>query len=344
LLPDRASQGEYQKLIKEVETWLMTGPGAPPRAMVLVDSSQPHEPRIFLRGNPNRLGEPTPRQFLALANPGRKPFSLGSGRLELAREIVAPTNPLTARVLVNRVWQHLIGSPIVATPGDFGLRSDSPTHPDLLDELAVQFMADGWSIKRLQRAILTSATYGQASVDRADCVKIDPENRWLWKMNTRRHSFEVLRDALLVAAESLDQRLGGPSVQLLGDGIVPRRSMYAFIDRMDVSPLLTTFDFPNPTATSAQRDATTVTPQALFLMNSGFVAEIAARVTNRKDVTSASAVDGRVRRLFDLLFAREPTAAEQQSIAAYLGPEPRPESWTRLVHALLMTNEFLYVD
>jgi hypothetical protein len=279
-----------------------------------------------------------------VANSARKPFALGSGRLELAREIVASTNPLTARVLVNRVWQHLIGTPLVRTPGDFGLRSDPPTHPELLNELAQQFMADGWSIKRLQRAMVTSATYRQASVERADCAKIDAENRWLWKMNVRRHGFEALRDALLVAADSLDQRLGGPSAQLLVDGVVPRRSLYAFIDRMDVPALLTTFDFPNPTATSAQRDSTTVTPQALYLMNSSFVAEIAARVANRRDLAAEPTVDARLGRLFDLLFARSPTDEERQSIANYLGPDPRPEAWTRLAHALLMTNEFLFVD
>lgn len=344
LLPDRASQGEYQKLIKEVETWLMTGPGAPPRAMVLVDSTQPHDSRVFLRGNPNRLGDAAPRQFLAVANPARRPFAQGSGRLELAREIVAPSNPLTARVYVNRVWQHLIGSAIVRTPGDFGLRSEPPTHPELLDELAARFMADGWSTKRLQRAIVTSATYAQASVERPECAKVDPENRWLWKMNSRRLGFEALRDSLLVAADSLDARLGGPSLQLLGDGLTPRRTVYGFIDRMDVPSLLTTFDFPNPSATSSQRDATIVTPQALYLMNGPFVADVAARTTGRRDLQDLPTIDDKLTRLFQVLYAREPTDDERRALTTYLGPTPTADAWTRLAHALLMTNEFLYVD
>ena len=148
LLPDRPSQAKLQELRKALQKWLTEGPGAPARAMSLEDSPTPVEPRVFLRGNPNNLGERVPRRFLAvLSGPDRRPFRDGSGRLELARAIASRDNPLTARALVNRVWMHHFGTPIVATPGDFGLRSEPPTHPELLDHLAARFMADGWSIK-----------------------------------------------------------------------------------------------------------------------------------------------------------------------------------------------------
>ena len=160
LLPDRPSQATLKELRNSVEKWRATGPGAPPRAMALEDTPLPLEPRVFVRGNPNNLGEVVPRQFLGvLAGPERRPFTAGSGRLELARAIADPGNPLTSRVLVNRVWMHHFGSPLAGTPGDFGLRSDPPTHPELLDHLASSFVKDGWSIKRLHRRIMLSHTY-----------------------------------------------------------------------------------------------------------------------------------------------------------------------------------------
>ncbi|MEO2089554.1 MAG: PSD1 and planctomycete cytochrome C domain-containing protein, partial [Gemmataceae bacterium] len=151
LFPDRATQGEYQKLIKEVETHAAKGP---PRAMVLLDADRPHDPRVFVRGNPNRLGEAVPRQFLQAVDPNRKPFATGSGRLELVKAIASKENPLTARVFVNRVWMHHFGRGIVGTPGDFGVRGDPPSHPELLDWLAAEFVADGWSVKKLHRRIV----------------------------------------------------------------------------------------------------------------------------------------------------------------------------------------------
>ena len=366
LLPDRASQGEYQKLLKAVETHMISGPGAPPRAHVLLDSPQPFDARVFLRGNPNRLGDSTPRQFLRVANPDRKPFTRGSGRLELAREIVRPENPLTARVLVNRLWMHHVGAPLVRTPSDFGMRSEPPTNPELLDELAARLVTSQWSIKRLARDIVTSAAFRQSAAVRRDAEKLDPENRWLWRANSRRLDFETFRDSLLVAAGSLDLKIGGPPVQLLGDGVVPRRTLYGFIDRLDVAPLLTTFDFPNPSQSNPLRDQTIVAPQALYLMNNNFVAEIAQRVVARPDLAASgdgaagtanspdtansanppsSAVDQRITRLFVALLTREPTDGERSSVRSYLGAGEKPdaEAWRRVAHALLMTNEFAFI-
>ncbi|MFN6052973.1 MAG: DUF1553 domain-containing protein, partial [Planctomycetia bacterium] len=162
LLPDRASQAEYQKLIKEVETKLNEGP---PRSMVLWDSERTYDPRVFLRGHPNRQGIQVPRQFLEILSPRRKPFTQGSGRLELAKAIASRENPLTARVIVNQVWMRHFGRGLVSTPGDFGVRGDPPSHPELLDWLASEFMDNGWSLKKLHKLILTSATYQQESMD-----------------------------------------------------------------------------------------------------------------------------------------------------------------------------------
>ena len=177
----------------------------PPRAMALQDNSTPTNPHVFLRGNPGNRGPEVPRQFLAiLAGENRKPFQKGSGRLELAQAIASPENPLTARVFVNRVWLQHFGSAIVRTPSDFGLRSESPSHPELLDYLASRFMESGWSIKSLHRLIMLSSVYQQASDDNPQFAQIDPNNQLLWRMNRRRLEFEAMRDTLLAVSGQID--------------------------------------------------------------------------------------------------------------------------------------------
>jgi hypothetical protein len=343
LLPDRAAQAEYQKRIKDVETWAASGPGAPPRAMLLADSDI-HEPHIFLRGNPNRPGPAVPRQFLAVAAPERTPFRQGSGRLELAHAVASPRNPLTARVIVNRVWMHHFGSGLVRTPSDFGLRSEPPSHPELLDYLASELSEHGWSLKALHRLIMTSATYQQQSLDGSEGLSRDPENRWLWKMNRRRLDFESTRDALLVATGQLAPQLGGPPQDLLSGGLQHRRTLYTYIDRQDVPGLFTVFDFPSPSTSCPQRETTTVPPQALFLMNHPLAAESATRILQRGDVASRSDRRARCDRLGLILFGRHLTANEHELAAQFLGDDPKPELWHQFTHALLLTNEFVFVD
>ena len=183
---------------------------------MLVDSPQPKNSQIFIRGNPNRLGEEVPRQFLAiLAGEKREPFTHGSGRLELAKAVVSPENPLTPRVMVNRVWQHHFGAGLVTTPDDFGLRSDPPSHPELLDYLAWRFMHDGWSLKKLHRVVMLSSVYQQKSDDALRYEKLDPDNRLLAKANRRRLDLESMRDTLLCVAGKLDRSFGGRPVSLL---------------------------------------------------------------------------------------------------------------------------------
>ncbi|MDP7051494.1 MAG: DUF1549 and DUF1553 domain-containing protein, partial [Verrucomicrobiota bacterium] len=217
LIPDRPDQGVYKKLIKAVEQWSMTGKGAPPRAMVLTDIDPPYAPVIFKRGKPHQRGKPVPRQFLeVLDGKDREPFRNGSGRLELARAIASPKNPLTARVIVNRVWGWHFGQGFVATPSDFGLRSPPPSHPELLDWLATDFIKHGWSLKDLHRRIMNSATWQMASTHSNEKAHLaDPTNRFLWKFNRQRIGFEGLRDSLVAVTGQLDPKLGGPPVNVL---------------------------------------------------------------------------------------------------------------------------------
>ena len=343
LLPDRASQGEFQTLLKDLEQWLMNGPGAPPRAMVLTDLPVAHEPRVFERGNPNRLGKAVPRRFLEVLQ-GRE-FHQGSGRLELAQSLVDPANPFTARVIVNRVWLHHFGVGLVTTPSDFGQRSDPPSHPELLDWLADDFMRHGWSLKRLHRQILLSAVYQQSSTAKEPVATstspADPENRLLWRMNRRRHDFETQRDSLLAVAARLDPRFGGPPDAPESS---TRRTLYSFINRLDLPPVMSTFDFPSPSSSCPQRSFTTVPSQALFLMNHSFTSECAAGVLRREDIATRTDNFDRIRRVYEVMYGRSPTERERTRAMEFLGTAPEPRQWEHWIQALLLANEFVFVD
>ena len=344
LLPDRPAQGVFKKLLKNVETWSMTGAGAPPRAMVLNDTPVPFQPYVFLRGNPHRKGATVARRFPTVLGGEKQPFRDGSGRLELAKAIVAADNPLTARVFVNRVWMHHFGRGLVSTPSDFGLRSDPPTHPQLLDYLAGEFISSGWSIKRLHRSVMLSSVYRQRSDNRLESARVDPENQWLWRMNRRRLDFESLRDSLIEIAGSFDPGVGGPPTKLAGSSFITRRTVYGFVDRMNMPGLYRTFDFPSPNSSSPGREVTTIAPQALFLMNNNFGREAARRLAMRPDVLTQPNTTSRVDRIYRLLFARPSSDLERDLAVEFLGKTPTVETWTRYTHALLMTNEFLFVD
>jgi hypothetical protein len=302
--------------------------------------------RVLLRGSPGRPGEEVPRQFVSIvAGESREPFEEGSGRMELARAIAAPDNPLTARVMVNRVWMHHFGQGLVRTPSDFGLRSDPPSHPALLDYLAARFVAEGWSIKKLHRWILLSSTYQQSSDDRQTAAAKDPENLLVWRMNRRRMDLEAMRDSLLFVAGELDATIGGPAVNIVTAPFNKRRSVYGQIERQNLPNFFRTFDFATPDSHTPQRFTTTVPQQALFLMNSPFVMEQAGALANRPEIAAAAAPAERIRRLYALVFGREPTGEEtavgQQFVASAEGSK---EIWQQYAQALMLSNEFVFVD
>ena len=294
-----------QRAVDELDA---THPGAPPRATALVDKEHPYNVQVFIRGNTDNRGPEVPRQFLeVLAGPNRKPFQHGSGRLELAEAIASRDNPLTARVLVNRVWLHHFGAPLVATPSDFGLRSDPPVNPQLLDYLAARFMADGWSIKKLHRLIMLSSAYQQSSEDNPAYAKIDPGNLLLWRMNRQRLEFESLRDTLLAVAGKLDLTAGGHAVDITTQPFTARRTVYGYIDRQNLPNLFRAFDFASPDTSSSRRFYTTVPQQALFLLNSPFVVEQAESLMSRPEVKAVTVEDKRIKLLYQLAFQRDPS-------------------------------------
>jgi hypothetical protein len=341
---NRKERDDLRALKRKVDEWRAKSPVAPPRAMVMTDGS-PSQPVVFLRGNPNNRGPQVPRQFPELlTGPGRKAFTDGSGRLEMARAIADPKNPLTARVMVNRVWGHLFGQGLVRTPSDLGVRCDPPTHPELLDWLSARFVESGWSVKGLNRLIVLSDAYRQSSAVPEEMAKQDPENRLLARMTRKRLTFEGLRDGLLRSSGRLDLAIGGRSVDLFKEPFVARRAVYGFIDRQNLPGTFRSFDFALPDTHAPQRFTTTVPQQALFLMNSPFAIEQAkslAAMTSSPDSTK------RVEELYRLAFARKPTAEEMSTAAAFVAtPDPTAKAspWEQLAQVLLASNEFAFVD
>ncbi len=332
---DTPAQQKSRALQRKVEELDAMHPGSPPRAMVLQDKTTPVNPRVFIRGNAGNLGPEVPRQFLGVLSGGnRKPFVNGSGRLELAESIANRGNPLTARVLVNRVWLQYFGSGLVRTPSDFGLRSEPPTHPELLDFLANRFMDEDWSLKKLQRLILLSNVYQQSSDEIPAFIAIDPGNQFLWRMNRRRLDFEAMRDSLLAVAGSIDLAMGGLPVELTTRPLPNRRTIYGFVERQNLPAIFRTFDFANPDATSPQRFNTTVPQQGLFMANSPFVVQQARSLVQRSEVQRAANSKEKIRALYHAAFQRDPSHDEldlarrffntQVSIEPF---EPEMPSW-----------------
>jgi hypothetical protein len=342
-----------------------------------------------------------PRRFLTLlGGSDEKPFTNGSGRLELAQAIANRDNPLTARVIVNRVWQWHFGEGIVRTPSDFGTRSEPPTHPELLDWLSTWFMDHGWSLKELNKLIVTSATYQQDSKLSEDAMASDPTNQWLWRFNVQRLDFEQVRDTLLAISDSLDASSTGGRPFVLNGGaassatpekkryatldpsVLPananRRTVYAMIDRSNLPDIFTTFDFANPEISTGERVLTTVPQQALFMMNSPFIAEQVRSLFGRKDFPRTGSDDDKIRFIFRTALQRPPTAKELESARGFLDTDPKDlaetnaliapnaiggspqerglkkatatpvsskplNNWERYAQVLLLTNELMYL-
>ncbi len=345
LLP-RDKRNRFMELKRQVDQWRATNPTGPLRAMVLVDARNPVQPHVLVRGNPGNRGVAVPRQFLEVLDPQRKPFTQGSGRLELAQAIASPNNPLTARVMVNRIWMHLFGAGLVRTPGDFGTRGEPPTHPELLDWLAHEFVASGWSVKAMQRQLVLSATYRQSSADNSAALAVDPENTLLWRMNRKRLELEPLRDAMLAASGQLNRGFGGPGVDITRAPYPTRRTVYAFIERQNLPGMFRVFDLASPDVSTPKRHTTTVPQQSLYLMNNPFVQEQAQALIRRLNAESLVDESVRIDRLHRWLYGR-PADAEEIELGLAFVRQPMSgslSSWEQYAQVLLLANEFAFVD
>ncbi|MCA8997589.1 MAG: PSD1 domain-containing protein [Planctomycetaceae bacterium] len=313
---------------------------------------EPRDLPLFIRGNPNRPGPIVPRRFLTVLSsaadesglPTR--FTQGSGRLELAKAMTGDAAPLVARVIVNRIWLAHFGKGLVGTPSNFGQQGDRPTHPELLDDLVVRFIANGWSIKQLHREILNSATWKQSSSYDEEKVTRDPENKWLSRMNRRRLEFESWRDAMLAASGKFDLSMGGPSEDLDQSSNI-RRTIYATIHRREMSTTLSIHDFPDPAQHSPARTPTTTALQGLFALNGPLLMSQAETLSAKLQQDHAADLDAGLADAYWRLYSRAPTENEMQLGKAFFGDTPteqRQEKWTQYLHVLLASNELLFVD
>ncbi|MFM8725387.1 MAG: DUF1553 domain-containing protein, partial [Planctomycetaceae bacterium] len=272
----------------------------------------------------------------------------GSGRKQLAVAIVDPGNPLTARVRVNRIWAAYFGRGLVGTLSNFGLMGDRPTHPELLDDLAVRFQQNGWSLKWLHREIVLSATYRQSSLAGAEALSRDPDNLWLSRMPRRRLGAEGWRDSLLAVTGRLDaSTVGGPSIDP-SNAAETRRTVYSRISRLDLNRYLVLYDFPDPNVTAEKRSETITPLQKLFVLNSDFMQSQAEALESR--LLQAVPGDGaavesqRIDWAWRNLFGRPATAGEQRLSEDFLGQADVASRWRQFAHVLLASNELQYVD
>jgi mono/diheme cytochrome c family protein len=322
---------DINDLRRKVAQLELRDPGSPPCAEAIYDSTKPHDSPVYVRGVTPNNKDMAPRRFLEiLSAPNRPLFRSGSGRLDLAYAIISPYNPLTSRVLVNRVWLHHFGAGIVTTPDDFGNQSDPPSHQELLDYLALRFMKEGWSIKKLHRLIMLSSTYQESSDNNPRYAQIDPQNRLLWRANIQRLQFEAIRDSILAMGGQLDLSIGGRPVQLeLGEGgYSHRRTLYGFVDRRNLPELYSQFDFANPDITTGIRYNTTVPQQALFMMNNPLVVELARKLVNEAEFKEQPGEEAKIKFLYERIFQRDPTDDEVKLGLDYVDDSPAPEQIT----------------
>jgi hypothetical protein len=314
--------------------------------------------QVNLRGDPHALGEKSPRGFVPVLFPENaalpKIAPEESGRLELARWITRRDNPLTARVMANRVWYHLFGRGIVDTTDNFGNSGAKPTHPQLLDYLAVRFMDQGWSMKKLVREVVLSHAYRLSTAYSARNFAVEPDNRLLWRQNRRRLEAEAIRDSLLAISGKLDLTppAGSPIAEVPRDNDLSRIPRVQVV-RNNVSRFFETFDFPEPSETRGVRDVTTVAPQALYLMNDPFVAA-QARAAAEKAISAEPSVPERVRLAYRQTLGREPTTAELERALSYVNTvvegasgddatsTAEPDAWARFYQVLFASAEFRY--
>jgi mono/diheme cytochrome c family protein len=368
--------GERKRLLTEIEQINQTRPRPLPAAMGITDREDPGQAHLLLRGDWRSKGEKVGPGLPAALADGTDAKDLASRdrRRQLADWIARAENPLTARVAVNRIWQYHFGQGIVRTPSDFGATGDRPSHPELLDYLATEFIARGWSWKAMHRLILTSNAYRQSSRYDAAASARDPENRWLWRSHPRRIEAEAIRDSILVASGKLNREMGGPGIYpridpaVINTGSRPRwplearegpevwrRSVYIFVKRSVLLPLLEVYDCPVTTVSAPVRAASTVSPQALALLNNEFVLEQARFFAWRVLSEAGAGRSAQINRAFSIALGRAPSAREAEWSLEFLnrqsglyGARRQAEAPTAalrdLCHALFNLNEFVYLD
>lgn len=312
---------------------------------IVRDMKKPENIPVHIRGNVENKGNIVPRGFPKILSDEPIRFSTGSGRLELAKAIANRNNPLTARVFVNRVWGELFGKALVETRSNFGELGNRPTHPELLDDLAVRFMDNGWSLKWLCREILLTETWQQSSEADAAATQTDPENQLLSHMNRQRLSVEAWRDAMLSVCGKLDSRVGGESIDPL---LITetRRTVYSRISRLDLNSLLATFDFPDPNVHAGNRVRTTTPLQKMFLMNSPLMVEHSKTLAGRC-IAAGESDDLRLKFAFDQVYGRAATSTEMELAFTFLGDEGSADHvlrWEQFAQTLLASNELQFVD
>jgi hypothetical protein len=303
--------------------------------MIVYKPGEARDLPVMMHGSVTAPGDIVPRHFPTVLSKGDSTFHQGSGRLEFANDIFADGAPLTARVIVNRVWGWHFGKPLVGTPSDFGVQGEKPTHPELLDDLAARFIAHGWSLKWLNREIMLSAAYRQSSAPRDDAEAINPGNSLLYRMNPRRMDIEAYRDTLLRAAGELSDEAGGPSMDI-DNAANMKRTVYGKISRTRINNLLRTYDFPDPLQTSAGREPTTTSLQQLFLMNSVFIHNLSGTLAKSVDGESDNAA--KIRALYRKILSRDPSAKELDLAMTYLNGG----TLDQYAQVLLATNEEIF--
>jgi mono/diheme cytochrome c family protein len=313
-------------------------PPAYPVLQTIADKEKPEQQRVWIRGDQNNPGDAAPPHFLSILSKA-EPFERGKERLALAEAIANPANPLTARVIVNRVWQQHFGYGLVRTASNFGSQGDRPSHPELLDYLAARFVREGWSLKKLHREIMLTSVYALSDEPSERNFAEDPDNRMLWRYNRRRLDAEALRDSILYVSGKLDLTAGGPPVRLGKEN--NRRTVYAYISRRQLDPMLALFDFPNPNNTSEQRLQTTVPLQKLFFMNSPFVMDQSAALAARV-AAMASGDEQRIARTYRLVLQRDPTPEERKLAREFIAGNAG--AWPQFTQVLLSSNEFTYLN
>ena len=304
--------------VNKINSLKISHKGAPGGAMIVKDKDKPMDSKIYIRGEKSKQGDVVPRRFLTFLNHDNEIFKQGAGRLELAEAIASNQNPMTARTIVNRVWMWHFGEGLVKSPDDLGNMATKPSNQELLDWLAGWFMENGWSLKKLHKLIMKSATYRQSSAPNPTFAVRDGENKYFWHYPVRRMDFESIRDSLVQITGKMDKTVGGKPVNITDEPYSYRRSIYGYVDRSAVSDLMMQFDFSDPEMTNSKRASSIVPQQALFFMNSPMIVDAARAVTDRPDFKNAKDDDERIKVVYAVLFQRYPRGSEPSLAKEFL--------------------------